>query len=307
MKNDNREMVRLNQAQVTAFASLSMLVVAFAGCVASAGPDGDTESEDMAEAKQALSIPAGWSPVGLQAPNGGVSLYKKSGAESYVTIVNLKLATLRNITGQSIVPAGGSASYKSVPRKAYTAFWPDAKALETSTSKLRVVFSGTFGSVSDPSYTPIAFGLKKDSSIISLGYAAPGGPAPENLATMLFTFRNSMSRAWIGGYNLDSFNISPDIVGGLDVTAPKNAGAWIQRTFIGVRDDDGDGNAETVMVLSATSATQAAASSTLDSFGAQQKIMLDGSGSTFLMVDGVTKIPTDGRKIGHAVAVFSGK
>src|SRR5262249_25472576 len=160
----------------TALATLSMLVAALTGCVASVEPDGrgdgDTESEDVAEARQPLSIPAGWSAVALQAPSSGVSLYKKSGADSYVTIVNLKLATLRNIRGQPIAPPGGSASYQSVPRKNYTEFWPAAQALETSTRKLRVVFSGTFGSTNDPSYTPIAFGLKKDNSIISLGYGA---------------------------------------------------------------------------------------------------------------------------------------
>jgi hypothetical protein len=97
---------------------------------------------------------------------------------------------------------------------------------------------------------------------------------------------------------------SPDLVGALDVTANKGSLNSVGRTFVGVRDDDADGNFETMLVYSSGAATQPQAASVLTASGAQQQAMLDGSGSTFLVVDGVTRIPTDGRLVPQAIAFY---
>ncbi|WP_437944965.1 hypothetical protein WME98_28785 [Sorangium sp. So ce296] len=290
---------------VRIFAGLAWLPGVLAGCgaaddgvvegeAAGAGGESDVASEAL------VPVPAGYSEVALSAPSSGVRVFKRNDADEWVTIVDLRQATARNITG---AVSGGDPDYLLVQRNSYTAYWTDARSHETSTRKLRVVVSGTFGAFTYP--TGIAFGLKKDGSHISYGYAAPGGPAPESFNVKLFTFNNPMSRAWIGTYDRSSFG-SPDVVGALDVAADKNKYASIQRTMVGVRDDNGDGDLETILVLSTRRATQAVAASRLSAFGAHEMAMLDGSGSTSLIVDGATRIAAD-RPVPHAIAFYSGK
>lgn len=268
--------------------------------------DGDEGADEAvgAGASAVVPIPTGWAPLTLSAPNTGVRVYGKNG--EWVTIVNMKQARVKTLTGT----VTGSGEEKGVWTKDYKSFLSAATALNTSTSKLRVLIGGTFGSVisNTSKVSGIAFGLKTNGSLISYGYAVPDvGSKPENQYTgqvKLFTFNNAMNRAWIGSYGKQSFS-SPDVIGALDVLADKGPNNSVQRTFVGVRDDDGDGNLETVMVFTSPASTQAHASSVLSAFGAQVKAMLDGSGSTFLMVDGVTKIAPN-RFVPHATGFYAG-
>jgi hypothetical protein len=250
---------------------------------------------------KAVPIPPYWTQLALSSPSAGVRVYKKDG--EYVTILDMRKGTMKLLTGAVTTPPN-SPNYKLVYKKKYTDFWADAAALNTTSSKVKVVFGGTYGAFDQP--TGIAFGLKKAGSLVSLGYAAPGGPQPEYPGQVkLITFNNAARRAWIGPYNSDSFSISPDIMGALDVAADKGPNTNKGRTFVGVRDDDGDGSAETVLVFTSAASTQSHAAFVLSSFGAQQQAMIDGSGSTFLIVDGATKIPTDGRLIPQATAFYA--
>jgi hypothetical protein len=76
------------------------------------------------------------------------------------------------------------------------------------------------------------------------------------------------------------------------------------RTFLGIRDNDSDGNYETVFIFSSNAATQSSAASMLSSFGATEIVMLDGGGSTGLIIDGTAQINT-GRTLPHALAVYA--
>lgn len=71
---------------------------------------------------------------------------------------------------------------------------------------------------------------------------------------------------------------------GLDEEANKQADTAVGRTFISASDDNGDGKNETILILVAKALTQGEAADILHSFGAIQPIMLDGGGSSQLMV-----------------------
>jgi hypothetical protein len=90
------------------------------------------------------------------------------------------------------------------------------------------------------------------------------------------------------------------------VTADKKKSEWIPRTFVGVRDDDGNGHSETVIFYSTKGAPQSRAVSVLSGFGAGSKMMLDGGGSTGLIVGGSEYIPTS-RSLPQVFIIFSGK
>ncbi len=81
---------------------------------------------------------------------------------------------------------------------------------------------------------------------------------------------------------------------------------YLPRTFVGVRDDNGDNLNETVIFYSSNYARQVDATNALKCFGVNTSAMLDGGGSTGIIVDGKPLIDTP-RKIPHAIGVFEGR
>jgi len=53
-------------------------------------------------------------------------------------------------------------------------------------------------------------------------------------------------------YAKETFDSTPEVVGGLDVVANKSALGYLPRTFVGVRDDHGNGTKETVIFYSSS-------------------------------------------------------
>ena len=87
---------------------------------------------------------------------------------------------------------------------------------------------------------------------------------------------NSGGSASIASYSTSTFDSStPDVVGALDPNANKSASSFVQRTFVGVKDDDGNGTPETVFLFSSAYSNQAGANTVLKSFGASSVAMLD--------------------------------
>ena len=70
-----------------------------------------------------------------------------------------------------------------------------------------------------------------------------------------------------------------------------------------MRDDNSDNLNETVIFYSSNYARQVDAINALMCFGANNSAMLDGGGSTGIIVDGKPLIDTP-RKIPHAIGVF---
>jgi hypothetical protein len=244
----------------------------------------------------AATIPEGFEKI---VGDRGVQVYKKnavSGRSDYVTVVNLRQGKIGNLTGAfTDLPNG------KIERKSMNAFWNDAVRQNNSTRKARVVVNGTFFSQKyNP--TPIAFGLKVAGKTVSYGYGLDEFP---NLITT-FTFNSSTATASIQPYNRTAFDRDfSDVVGALDPVANKSADKYLPRTFVGILDEDGDGNLETVIFYSSNSARQIDAVNTLKSFGTSSEAMLDGGSSTGLIINGRTYIKA-GRTIPQAIAIYAG-
>lgn len=248
-------------------------------------------------ATQAFSIPSGFQPI-VKAT--GVQVYKKdltNGKLEYVTVVNTRQGTIENLIG-----AVDQTSQEKVSKKTLSKFWQDAVKQNTSARKARVVVNGAFFSTREQP-TGIAFGLQVRGNLISYGYAI-GKEYPGQIRT--FAFNSVLASANIQTYLQQTFARFPEVVGALDVNADKYAARYLPRTFIGVRDDNGDRTPETVLLYSSNYARQSDASKVLRDFGADAQAMLDGGGSTGIIVDGKSLISTN-RPIPHAIAVYAGK
>lgn len=230
----------------------------------------------------------------------GVKVYYKnhqSSKKEYVTVIQSTKGKIENLTGTVFsIPAS------RVSKKLLTEFWQDAVNSNTPTYKARVVINGTFFSTKqDP--TGIAFGLKARGKIITYGYGTKN-EYPGEIRT--FSFNPQTGFASIQPYNTESFRRFPEVIGTLDANANKAATQYLPRTFVGVRDDNGDNLNETVIFYSSNHARQLDASNALKCFGANAIAMLDGGGSTGIIVDGEPLIDTP-RKIPHAIAIYEGK
>lgn len=260
-----------------------------------------TNFASMTAVQATVPIPSGFRQI-LSAL--GVKVYQKDypgGAPDYVTIVDLRQGTLRSFTGN--VTSDGSI----YPRTLKT-FWSNAVAQDSFNRKARVAINGTFFSEKDQRWMatpePIAFGLKSDWWRMSYGYAV-GKEYPGLIRTLAFD--SSFGSSSIQPYSRSTFDGGiPNVIGGLDPSANKDANSNIARTFVGVRDDDNNGHSETVIFYSSAKATQAYAVKILNSFGAGSKMMLDGGGSTGLIVNGEAKISPI-RQIPQAFIICGGR
>lgn len=255
------------------------------------------------------SVPSGFKQMDIGSGNA-VRVFRKDYAKSrqdFVTVIDLRESTIRSLTGEVVNAPNGQ-----VYRKTLTAFWNDAVKLETPNQKVKLLINGTFfadkdktGRVINP--TGLSFGLKSNGNIISYGYGLRS-EYPGQIKVFAFNMpvpRSNVLAAWIQHHSEGLFNRGlPDSVGALDPEASKDKNAAIPRTFLGLRDDDADGNYEIVVLFSSTAATQSSAASILSSFGATEILMLDGGGSTGLVVDGTPYINTS-RTLPHALAIYA--
>ncbi|MBW4601386.1 MAG: phosphodiester glycosidase family protein [Calothrix sp. FI2-JRJ7] len=242
----------------------------------------------VTETSYAQPIPQGFQAV---IKDNSVQVYKKdypNGKQEYVTVVNIVNATITNLTGEVV------NTQERIRKKLITEFWQDAATRNTSTKKARVVINGAFFSTND-NPTGIAFGLKASGRIITYGYAI-GKEYPGQIRT--FSWNNKGGA--ITPYSKDIFNSSnADVVGALDATADKSASRYLPRTFVGV-------NKNMVIFYSSNYARQIDAATILRNFGASTTAMLDGGGSTNIVIDGKPLIATN-RSIPHALVIYSGR
>ncbi|MCJ8283372.1 MAG: phosphodiester glycosidase family protein [Rivularia sp. ALOHA_DT_140] len=246
---------------------------------------------------KAILATCGFQPI-LKA--SGVKFYYKSRQSSkkeYITVIQTTKAKIENLTGTIFKVPASRVSKKSLPQ-----FWQDAVSKNTLKRKARVVINGTFFSTKQEP-TGIAFGLKTRGNIVTYGYGI-ANEYPGEIRT--FSFNPQAGFASIQPYSTEWFRRFPEVIGVLDAKANKAATKYLPRTFVGVRDDNGDNLNETVIFYSSNSARQVDAQNALKCFGANNSAMLDGGGSTGIIVDGEALIDTP-RKIPHAIAVFEGK
>jgi hypothetical protein len=272
---------------------------------------------------QAITIPAGfnltnsWQGTGSGGTGTAIRIYRKDfagGQPDFVTVVDLRFATLRSIIGG----LGGVSPCSSVGTRVLctsssggctsSSHW---NAASGAGQGLRVLLNGTFFATGN-NPAGIAFGLRQNGTIISYGYGvesnamdcANASEFPGN--TFTFRFNNGTDQATTGNYSFAQFTdpAFPDLIGGLNPTCCKSPSSFVPRTMVGVRDDNADGKIETVLFYSSAFARLSDGNNTLRAFGATATMQLDGGGSTGLVVAGSQSIATT-RPMPHAIAIYA--
>ncbi|MGB9585853.1 MAG: phosphodiester glycosidase family protein [Anaerolineales bacterium] len=235
----------------------------------------------------------------------GVQLYRKdypSGTPDYVQVIYLKRgAEVRLLHGDisltNFSPGVYGGSDARLSSRSIEQYWQE---IVTSTSRAFCVTNGVFFNMYEYP-TRLPFPLKVDGQIVSGGYSKGE-----------FTDEKMMLEIWLNQVDIKpltklnfQFSTAPNILSGLSETSRKSPEKFVGRTFAGVRDDNGDGVFETLLLFSTQTARQIDAAQTLRDFGAQKVLMLDGGLSTQLLCQGKTYIKTD-RLIPNAIAVLDG-
>jgi Phosphodiester glycosidase len=230
-------------------------------------------------------------PTGYQRilDSSGVRVFKNSDRADYITSIDLKQSTAINLTGKYTGAPDGKVSHRSMSE-----FWQDAVAKNTSQQQAQVVINGAFFAQYKQA-TGIAFGLKSAGTVISYGYGLDEFPG----LNKAIAWNNTTKQVKIADYDRATFDRAefPEVVGALAETAGKRANRPLARTFIGVKDS-------TILVFSSKAARQVDAVNALKSFGAKQVAMLDGGGSTGLVVNGQKLIDT-GTSVPHAIGFYT--
>ncbi len=239
-----------------------------------------------------LKVPVGYQRL-LDTP--GIKVFKSQRAD-YVSIIDLHHAEAIDLTGKYTDAPNGKIAPRSMSQ-----FWQDSIRKNTPQRRALVVINGAFfAKYNQP--TGIAFGLKSAGKIISYGYGLNEFPG----LNKTIAWNNRTNQARIDDYDRATFNDSrfPEVVGALDPTAGKRANRELGRTFIGIKDSNGDGKHETVLVFSSKAAKQIDAVKALQSFGATAVVMLDGGGSTGLVIAGDRAIDS-GTSVPHAIGFYT--
>jgi hypothetical protein len=179
-----------------------------------------------------------------------------------------------------------------------------------------VVLNGTYFDwdwwqrLSSP-WTTLTLGLKVNNAIVSLGSQLDG-----NNRARAFTFDGASAKIVTDPRNVYKDSGVHDAIGVYTPETPNNEGIYTGRTLVGLRDDDRDGNMDTVIFFSSSFAEKTAALSVLAGFGAVQMAQLDGGHSSALIVDGVEVVKPialnlaygwyEERAVPHAIAAYAG-
>jgi hypothetical protein len=148
--------------------------------------------------------------------------------------------------------------------------------------------------------TRLPFPLKVADQVISDGYGINEFPDKK---LILELWQDRVDIQELTQDSLYSSN-APDIIGGLTQTANKRSDHYVGRTFIGVDDQDKDGINETFLIFNSKISRQVDAASVLQTFGADEVMMLDGGGSTQLICQEGALIKSD-RPIPQAIGIVS--
>ncbi len=215
--------------------------------------------------------------------------------QEYITVIDTRKAAIKHLTGNIT-----ETNERKVSKKLLSNFWQDALTRNTASHKVVAMVNGAFFSTND-NPTGIAFGLKTDNNLITYGYAI-GKEYPGQIRA--FAFRPFLGIARIQNYTKQLFSHFPEVLGALHPLADKSSQKYLPRTFIGVSDLDNNGTQESVVLYSSNYARQIDAIKVLRDFRCRTIAMLDGGGSTGLIVNGQSLISTN-RPIPHAIAVYA--
>lgn len=259
----------------------------------------------------------GWaSPFQPERSAIGVQLYTDNQG-NYVQAINLSQgAAIRFLFGASS-PGTTTAAYggksPSFRVQDLQNYWEELQIRDTI--RAFSVCNGQFFGGKDA--IELAFPVKEDGQWITTGYAG-ASEFPHEKAMLGIRDQSAEIIPLPEEINL-STNILPydQAIVGIQVNGGMDSITWYSkapfelrpRTFLGIADSDRNGTNETILILTTTAQTQLGAAGVLERFGATAVMMLDGGGSTQLMVQGETRLrsadPTP-RQIPQAIGVFSG-
>ncbi len=257
---------------------------------------------DPAYAYQSYDPPPGFNLINT-AP--GVSLYKKEyagGNPDFVQIIDLSQgASLQLLYSDIKKPRSGRGVYGGDdPQLAYWTIQDFWNTLSSEFSQAFCVSNGQFFFMQE-SPTRLPFPLKVDGELISDGYADQEFIGEKLLLAIWSDHAEIIPLTKEILYSTSA----PDILGGLSKTANKAGKHFTGRTFIGLDDPDNDGRYQHILLFNTKTARQVDAIAVLNSFGADQTMMLDGGGSTQLLCQGKSLIASD-RYIPQALGIVAG-
>lgn len=249
------------------------------------------------------AAPPGFNPVD-SAP--GIQLFRKdyaNGSPDYVQVIQLDIGAEVRLLHGSITEArpthgsygGPDPRFTSLPIQTY---WRNVAQIEKN---LFCVINGSFFYM--PEYpTRLAFPLKVGGRLLSEGWGIK-----------TYIDQKLILELWPGRADIQQLSkeslydsMAPNILGGLTEDANKRAKYAVGRTFLGLDDRDGDGAAETMLILSTLTARQVGAAAVLREFGADKIMMLDGGGSTQLLCRNGHYIRSD-RPVPQALAIIAAR
>lgn len=222
----------------------------------------------------------------------GVKLYSNDSGD-FVQVINLSLgASVKFLQGE-VAGEGSPPAYQGknpqFQRQTLKEFWLNLSEIDRQ--KAFSVCNGQFFKGGNP--TELAFPVQADGELISSGYAGAGEFLGEKV--VFGTLENSAEIVpFLESHNFEqnSFPYINAIVGiredgGIKVREWYSKAPFkkLPRTFLGVADIDHNGINETVLILTAHRQTQGGAAQLLKKWGANVVMMLDGGGSTQLIVE----------------------
>ena len=234
----------------------------------------------------------------------GAELYQKQypeGNPDFVQVVNLgEGAKIKLLYGQVQELRTGLGVYGGTDSRflsySIQRYWNELFRLSTDAF---CVTNGQFFYMREYP-TRLPFPLKVDGQILTEGYAK-NEFLDQKLILEIWSDRADIVD--LSEQNLLS-STAPDIVAGLTEDARKSPDKFVGRTFIGVSDNNRDGQYETVLIFNTQTARQLDAANILRTFGAVKVMMLDGGSSTQLICQNKPYITSD-RLIPQAIGVVS--
>ena len=236
----------------------------------------------------------------------GAELFRKDysgGAPDYVLVADLRSIAVEssfgNLASSGIGggPLGGDNP--TFDRQSLSGHWSDATM--NFGSPFAAVNGQFFSTASNP--TSLAFSVRADDMTVSDGYGItteyPG-------QIRLLRINSGLGYAEIVDFTssrLSDWRFD-EAIAGLDVLANKGPYNYTGRTFLGIRDDNVDGLAETLIIFVSSSARQSDAAAVLADFGAHDQLMLDGGGSSQLIVEGTSHVSSS-RSLPHALILVA--
>ena len=242
----------------------------------------------------------------------GVNLYGSADKSDYLQVVDLSQgASIKLQTGQRTGDSQKGAAYGGInpqlPLQSIQDAWTGFSS--NYSSNAFSISNGAFFAQSWQQYyahsdTEIAYPLKINDQVFD-GY---GKNEYTNEKRKLEIWNDQARITDFDNNDINSIKDSsaPMVIVGLKDTADINKDQQIGRTFVGVEDRDNNGTNETVILLNSKEKTQAQATQILKKFGANQVMMLDGSGSSQLIAQGQNFLKGDDRWIPQTIGVVSG-